>query len=167
MSNNLSNYHEVVSKILHLLTANNAWHETFEHEPVRTSEEAASIRRGYTLQQGAKALIVRVRDTDNTRKFIMLVMPADKKLDSKKAKKSLRLKDISFASIQEVSDTTGGVQVGGVPPFGNIFEIEVYVDPSLFDHEKIIFNAGDRRVSVAMKSEDYKRIINPKIIEII
>ena len=167
MSNNSSNYHEVVSKILNLLTAKNVWYETFEHEPVRTSEEAANVRKDYSLSQGAKALIVRVRETDNTRKFIMLVMPADKKLDSKKAKKSLSLKDISFASIQEVSDTTGGVQVGGVPPFGNLFGLEVYVDPSLFDHEKIIFNAGDRRVSVAMKSEDYKQIVNPKIIEII
>jgi len=40
------------------------------------------------------------------------------------------------------------------------------VDPKLFQNEKIIFNAGDRRFSVAMKSEDYKKIVNPQIVEI-
>lgn len=54
-------YHEVVSKILDLLRNGGYWFETFEHEPVRTSEEAAKARTGYTLAQGAKAMIVRVK----------------------------------------------------------------------------------------------------------
>lgn len=161
MSTNYNNYHPVAKKIVELLIAKDMWLEVFEHEAVRTSEEASRARDGYTLSQGAKALIVRAKYKDGTKKFVMFVMPADKKLDSKKAKKSLGIKDMSFASEQEVSDVTGGVMVGGVPPFGNIFNIEVIVDPSLFANEKIVFNAGDRRFSVAMKSEDYRSIVKP------
>jgi len=51
----------VVSKIVELLESGGYWFETFEHEPVRTSEEAAGVRTGYSQAQGAKAMIVRVK----------------------------------------------------------------------------------------------------------
>jgi prolyl-tRNA editing enzyme YbaK/EbsC (Cys-tRNA(Pro) deacylase) len=56
-------YHSTVSQIINLLEKNNYWFEIFEHEPVRTSDEAARTRNGYSLHQGAKALIVRVKIT--------------------------------------------------------------------------------------------------------
>ncbi|NIA02454.1 MAG: hypothetical protein GWP15_03650 [Nitrospirae bacterium] len=54
----MTNYHPLVNQIVEALKNNECWYETFEHEPVRTSEEAAKIRTGYTLEQGAKALII-------------------------------------------------------------------------------------------------------------
>jgi prolyl-tRNA editing enzyme YbaK/EbsC (Cys-tRNA(Pro) deacylase) len=118
-------YHPVVRQITDLLLKHNCWFETFEHEPVLTSEEAVKVRTGYSLSQGAKA--------------------------------------IRFATVGEVASLTNGVQAGGVPPFGNLFSLEVLADPKLFENEKIIFNAGDRRFSVAMKSKDFKNLVNPKI----
>ncbi len=53
-----------------------------------------------------------------------------------------------------------------MPPFGNLFELDVVVDPGLMENEEIIFNAGDRSVSIAMKSSDYVSIVNPKIEKI-
>lgn len=158
-------YHPTVQRILDLLRQHKAWHETFEHEPVRTSEEASRTRTGYTLEQGAKALIVRVK-TAGTSKHIMLVFPAHRRFDSKKVKAALQVKDIRFATEEEVSQITQGVQVGGVPPFGHLFQLETYVDPSLFEHENIVFNAGDRSFSIGMKAEDYKRIEQPTLISL-
>ncbi len=54
-------YHPLTEKIKQILTENNFEFETFEHEPVRTSEEASKIRTGFTIDQGAKAIIVRVK----------------------------------------------------------------------------------------------------------
>jgi len=154
-------YHEVVSKILRILQENNCWHETFEHEPVRTSEEAARTRPGYTLHQGAKAIIVRAKGPET--RFVMLVLPADLRFDNPKVKAILNAKDIRFASEEEVLQLTGGVQPGAVPPFGNLFNLHVVADPSLFENEKIVFNAGDRTFSVAMKSEDFRKIVSPQV----
>lgn len=154
-------YHEVVSKILTLLTTKNCWHETFQHEAVRTSEEAARTRPGYTLHQGAKAMIVRIKIPQP--KFVMLVLPADLRFDNTKVKSFLGAKDLRFASEEEIAELTGGVQPGAVPPFGNFFGLEVVADPGLFENEKIVFNAGDRCFSVAMKSEDYKQLVAPQI----
>lgn len=155
-------YHITVQKIKSLLDEHGAWFETFEHDPVRTSEEAAKIRIGYTIKQGAKAIIVRVKNFSN-KYFAMLVLPGDQRFDNEKVKRIFDAKDIRFATEKEVGEITGGVQVGGVPPFGNLFDLKVVVDPSLFNNEKIIFNAGDRSCSIAIKSEDYKKIVKPEI----
>jgi Ala-tRNA(Pro) deacylase len=154
-------YHDTVSRIIEMLTANNCWHETFRHEPVRTSEEAAKTRPGYSLHQGAKAMIIRAKAVET--RFVMLVLPADLRFDNSKVKAILHAKDVRFASEQEVLELTGGVQPGAVPPFGNLFQLRVVADPELFVNERIVFNAGDRRFSVAMKSEDYKRLVNPEV----
>jgi len=159
-------YHPITKTITNLLTENKCWFETFEHEPVKTSEEASKVRTGYTLQQGAKALIIRVKKSETNKKFIMLVFPADLKFDNKKVKEIFNAKDIRFATQEEISNLTNGIQIGGVPPFGNLFNLEVIADSKLFENEKIIFNAGDRCFSVAMKSEDYQKIVNPQIVEI-
>jgi Ala-tRNA(Pro) deacylase len=55
------------------------------------------------------------------------------------------------------------VEPGGVPPFGNLFGLRVITDENIFENEEIIFNAGDRRVSIALKSEDYRRIAEPEV----
>ena len=159
-------YHPTVGKIMSLLTENSCWFETFEHPPVRTSEEAAKIRTGYTLEQGAKTIIARVKEPGKGKKFVMFVMPGNRKFDASKIKSNLGLVDIRFAMEPEVSEITNGVLPGGVPPFGNLFNLPVFVDKTLFDNEKIVFNAGDRRYSIGMKAEDYKKIVNPVISDI-
>lgn len=163
----MEKYHKAVSAIVDLLKANGCWYETFEHEEVKTSAQASKIRDGYTLHQGAKAMIVRVKKSDSDKKFVMLVLPGDFRFDNSKVKQYYSAKDIRFATEQEISDITGGIQIGGVPPFGNLFHLEVLADPSIFENEKIVFNAGDRRFSIAMMSEEYKNIVAPIITDII
>jgi Ala-tRNA(Pro) deacylase len=160
-------YHPVVTEIRGLLEQEHCWHETFEHHPVRTSEEAAATRPGYTLHQGAKAIIVQRKDAGGEKSFVMLVFPADRKLDSKRAKLASGAKSIRFASEDEVTEVAQGVEVGAIPPFGNLFGLEVIADRSLFEQEKIVFNAGDRRFSVAMASADYRRLGHPTEADIV
>ena len=158
------NYHPVDNQILQLIKTNNFWHETFEHEPVLTSEEAAKVRTGYTLEQGAKALIVKIDESKDT--FVMFVLPGDLKLDSKKIRQNLGIKKFRFATEEELGQVTNGVERGGVPPFGNLFNLKTYAHKRLFEIEKIIFNAGDRRFSIAMNSKDYLTIVKPEIVKI-
>jgi len=157
-------FHSVVGRIKEILDNNNCWCETFEHEAVRTSEEAAKIRTDYSIDQGAKALILY---TDDEERFLMLVLPGNRRFDNNKVRNILGVSHLRFATPKEVKEITDGVIVGGVPPFGNLFDLEVITDPSLLSNEKIVFNAGDRRFSIAIKSSDYKTLVNPKIAEII
>lgn len=135
----------------------------FEHEPVRTSEEAAKVRPGYTIEQGAKAIILKVRTDSPEPVFVMLVIPGHKRFNKTSVKQFLNAKDMTFATEDLVLELTGGVLPGGIPPFGNIFGLRTIADPEIFKQDKISFNAGDRAVSVGMLSEDYKRLVNPEI----
>lgn len=152
--------------IIDLLSENDCWYETFQHEAVRTSEEAAEQRADYTLHQGAKAIIARIKVPNQGKRFVMLVFPADNRFDGGKVKEIFGAKDIRFATEEEVEQITDGVKPGGVPPFGNRFGLEVIADPTLFDNEKIVFNAG-RTISIAMRSADYRRFVEPRVAQII
>lgn len=157
----MHSHHPIVAKITALLKEHGSVFETFEHAPVRTSEEAAALRPDYTLAQGAKALIVRVKTDDNNKRFVMLVLPADRRFDAEKVKRLLSAKDIRFATETEVGEITGGVLPGGIPPFGGLFNLPLYADETLFLNETIVFNAGDRSYSIAMRSQDYRAIAQP------
>ncbi|MDA8597180.1 hypothetical protein N9L26_02480 [Candidatus Pacebacteria bacterium] len=162
-----SDYHTTVTKITDLLDQHTVAYECFEHEPVRTSEEAAATRPEYSLSQGAKALIVRVKTTTGEKHFVQLVVPGDAKFDTKKVKTVLNAKDVRFATPEEVAAITDGIVPGGVPPFGQLFGLAVYVDESLLENYKIIFNAGDRGFSIAMNSADYRQVVKPTIVHIV
>src|SRR5262245_32935899 len=82
------------------------------HPPVYTSEEAAAVR-GVALCSGAKALVVKAGE-----EMVLLVVPADRKLDSKKARAALGVKSMRFATREEVEAVTG-LQPGSIPPFGS------------------------------------------------
>lgn len=155
-------YHPVVRNIRALLDERGCTYETFEHEPVRTSEEAAKVRTGYTIEQGAKALITRVKEAGRGKRFVMFVVPGNKRFNEKKVRELFCLCDLRFATEAEVAEITGGVIPGGVPPFGNLFGLEVFADESVFKNERIIFNAGDRRYSIGMFSSDYASLVSPR-----
>lgn len=160
-------YHPVVQKIKELLESRQIKYDYFEHEPVRTSEEAAKIRHGYTLKQGAKALVVKLYLRGGEEKFVMLVVPGDARFDSKKVKKLFDAKDMRFATEEEVGLVTGGVLVGGVPPFGSLFGLQTCLDSQVKQNERIVFNAGDRQISIALAISDYILAENPVITELI
>lgn len=156
-------YHPLTEKIKNILTEKGIKFETFEHEPVRTSEEASKVRSGYTIEQGAKALITRVKRVGEGKMFVMFVLQGNKKFDVTKIKEQFGLTDVRFATEEEVSKITDGVLPGGVPPFGNLFSLNVYVDKGLVEQEKMVFNAGDKSFSIGMKTADYIDVVSPTV----
>ena len=167
----MTDYHKTVELIKELLNQNNVNYKTFEHEAVRTSEEAAAIRPEYTLAQGAKALIVRIKKKgvpkEEEKQFVQMVVPGDAKFDPKKARAELNAKDIRFATEAEVIELTDGVQPGGVPPFGILWGLPVFVEETLLNNDEIIFNAGDKRYSIAMPSSDYVKVVEPSVVAVV
>jgi Ala-tRNA(Pro) deacylase len=121
------------------------------HAPVFTSEEAAAVR-GTPLSSGAKALVVKAGEA-----FALLVLPADRKLDSKSARVNLGVKALRFATAEEVERLTG-LKPGSIPPFGSLFGLPTYCDPALGENVAINFNAGDHAISVHMAYSDYGQV---------
>jgi Ala-tRNA(Pro) deacylase len=126
-----------------------------QHEPVFTSEQAAAVR-GTPLSSGAKALVMKAGE-----KFVMLVLPADRKLDSRKARSALGVKALRFASKEEVESLTG-LQPGSIPPFGSLFDLPTYCEPALAENPSINFNAGDHAISIQMSHADFLSVEKPE-----
>lgn len=144
-------------KVEELLKRHSTPFTVLRHEPVFTSEQAAAVR-GVALGSGAKALVVKAGDG-----FVLLVLPADRKLDSKKAKAALGVRDLRFANKEEVAQLTG-LQPGSIPPFGSLFGLATHCDPALGEHATINFNAGDHSISVSMAYADYVTVEKPNLV---
>ena len=127
-----------------------------EHEPTRTSEEAAAAR-GEDLSVGAKALLLRTDDS-----FRLFVLPANRKLDSAAIRRQFGVRRTRFATVEELHQLTGLVP-GAVPPFGEpILPFELYADDSVgVVTDKVAFNAGSLKNSIIMSASDWERLAEP------
>jgi Ala-tRNA(Pro) deacylase len=132
--------------------------ETLHHAPVFTSEEAAAVR-GTTLASGAKALVCKLDDS-----FVLIVLPADRKLASKRVRQSAGAKSLRFATREEVAERTG-LAPGSIPPFGSLFGLPTWCDSGLTDETRINFNAGDHAISISMQLADFIRVEQPRLGE--
>jgi len=151
---------EVLQKVRDMLTALGICFAEKHHEPTFTSEESARTR-GESLAIGAKALVVKADD-----RFLLLVLPADRKLDSAAVKRHFGAKKLRFADKEELLQLTGLVP-GSVPPFGEpIVPLPLFADPSLLANEKVAFNAGSLTDSITLNAQDYERIANAQWVSI-
>jgi Ala-tRNA(Pro) deacylase len=131
-------------------------YEYKEHEEVRTSEEAAKAR-GEDIKIGAKAMILKCDD-----RFIMFVLSSAKKIDSKKIKRLLNVDSLRFATPEEVLRLTGCIP-GAVPPFANLFGLDLIVDKSILENDHMAFNAGERTKSFKILRHNYFELLNPRV----
>jgi prolyl-tRNA editing enzyme YbaK/EbsC (Cys-tRNA(Pro) deacylase) len=127
------------------------------HAPVRTSAEAAAAR-GTPLEAGAKALVVRADGRP-----VHLVVPADRRIDNARLRALLGTRRLRFVTPDELEALTGCVP-GAVPPFGNLFGLEVLVDAELARCDEIAFNAGSPTVSITMRCADFVRLAGARVV---
>ena len=146
-------------EIIKLLKTNNIDYKETEHEPVYTSEQAAKVR-GVSISQGAKSLLLKAKDN-----FVLAVLPGDRKLDSKRFKNLLKIRDFHFALPEEVKDKMG-CEIGACYPFGNLIGLPTYVDNSLSKNEIISFNPGVHNRSIEITWRDFYSLVKPKMVDI-
>ncbi len=147
------------NKIKMLLDENAIEYSLSEHPPVTTSEEAARVR-GVELKTGAKAMVVKSKDS-----YMLIVLPGDRKINWRKVKNELGVKDVSLAPQEEAEKVTG-CKRGSVPPFGNVLGLATYFDEALLENEYVNFNPGSLVHSIQMKSVDLVRLVNPNRVSI-
>jgi prolyl-tRNA editing enzyme YbaK/EbsC (Cys-tRNA(Pro) deacylase) len=146
----------VTERLIAWLRATGAPFRVLRHPPVRTSAQAAAVR-GTPLEAGAKALVVRAEERP-----VHLVLPADRRVDNARVRALLQVRRLRFVTPEELLTLTGCAP-GAVPPFGNLFDLEVLVDEELTRCEEIAFNAGSRAVSLAMRCEDFVRLARARV----
>lgn len=133
--------------------------------------EVSSHREAFTAQDIAAALhvpgqkLAKVVMIKSGERFMMAVLPATWKIDMEKMKKVLKNTDVRLATESEFKDLFPACDVGAMPPFGNLYNLDVYVDKSLTEDREIVFNAGTHVDTVNMNYQDFATLVKPIVAE--
>lgn len=107
----------------------------------------------------AKTVIVKVAD-----KFAMVVLPAAYQVDFAYLRDALGGVQVELANEHEFSPSFPDCEVGAMPPFGNLYGVEVFVDEALTEHEYIWFSSGSHSEIIKMRYKDYEDLVKPSLI---
>jgi Ala-tRNA(Pro) deacylase len=94
----------------------------------------------------------------------MLVLTASTMVDFTGLRKTLDATEVRLASESEFNKLFPDCEVGAMPPFGNLFNVEVIVDRGLTGQHEIAFNAGNHREMIRMSYPDFERLVRPRIL---
>lgn len=145
------------NEILRLLKHHQIDFKHMVHEPTPTSEDSARVR-GTAMGEGIKALILRGK---TSKKNYQLNIPSHLKLDMKAVSEAVGEK-CEFED-PEIIKERFGIVIGGVPPFGQLLNLDTFFDEKVTQTEKAAFNCGLQTESIVMKAKDLIAIVQPKI----
>ncbi len=148
-----------VERLKRYLDENGIKYVKVKHSEAYTAEEIAEAAHipGNVL---AKTVIF---DIDG--KMAMAVVPASYHVDFKLLEKETGATRIALATEDEFKDLFPDCEVGAMPPFGNLYNMDVYVSKSLVEDEMIFFNAGTHRDLIGIKYSDFENLVKPKVLQ--
>jgi nondiscriminating aspartyl-tRNA synthetase len=144
------------NEIVRLLKHNQIEFDLKTHEPTPTSEDSARIRNT-KMEEGVKALIVRGKDSKKNYQFNI---PSNLKLDMK-AVRDLVGEKCEFEDPAVILERFG-LELGSIPPFGNLLNLDTYFDETIQNEPRAAFNCGLTTESIIMPSKDLIALIHPK-----
>ena len=128
---------------------------TIGHSPAYTAQEIAALTHtpGKEL---AKTVIVKV-DGELT----MVVLPASEKVRLNHLRQTLGTENVELASEDEFKGAFPDCETGAMPPFGNLYGMNVFVAQELREDNEIAFNAGSHDELIRLSYAEYERLVHP------
>jgi Ala-tRNA(Pro) deacylase len=145
-------------KLKTFLDSNKVKYLRISHSPAYTAQEVAH-RVHITERELAKTVIVKIDG-----KFAMAVLPSNRKVILQDLREITGADNVTFATEDEFKNLFGDCEVGAMPPFGNLYGMEVFVAPSLEQNDEIAFNAGSHTEVIRMTYSAFERLVHPKVM---
>jgi Ala-tRNA(Pro) deacylase len=146
-----------IKKLKEFLDNNNIKYVTIEHSPSYTAQEIAASAH-IPGKELAKTVIVKIDG-----KMAMAVLPASFKVNFGLLKKASSAKNVTLAGEDDFKDMFPDCDVGAMPPIGNLYGMDVYVDEQLTKDKEIAFNAGSHSELIRLEYKDFERLVHPKV----
>lgn len=148
----------MLAKLRQVLDGNHVPYTPLLHRSAYTAQELAAAEH-VPGREHAKVAIIRAKN-----RLLMAVLPAPQKIDFRELAAVLPEKEARLAGEDEFTGLFPDCEPGAMPPFGNLFGLEVLVDSSLEQDEDIVFQAGSHTESVRMKYADFIRLVRPRVV---
>ena len=149
-----------VNRLKEFLDTNNIKYISIFHSQAYTAQEVAASAH-IPGRELAKTVMVKIDG-----KMAMAVLPASDKVDFSLLQEAAGASKVELASEHEFTDLFPGCQIGAIPPFGNLYEMQVIVDEKLTDENEIVFNAGSYTELITLHYEDFNRLVKPCVARI-
>ncbi len=146
-----------VRKLKEFLDNENVKYVSIYHSIAYTAQEiAASVHvKGKEM---VKSVVVKLDG-----KMAIAVLPASHQVDFERLKRASGAQGAILAAEKEFKDLFPGCDIGAMPPFGNLYGMDVFVSRALTQDKEIAFNAGSHYELIRLSYNDFERLVNPKI----
>jgi Ala-tRNA(Pro) deacylase len=148
-----------VKRLKEFLDSHNMKYVTISHSRAFTAQETATSAH-IPKKELAKTVMVKVDG-----KMAMAVLPASYKVDFDLLTKATGSGKVEIADEEEFKDLFPGCEIGAMPPFGNLYGMDVFVAKSLTEDKEIAFNAGSHRELVRMAYKDFEGLVKPRVMK--
>ena len=127
------------------------------HSPAFTAQGVAALSHtpGRNL---AKSVVVKLDG-----KMALVVLPASFQIDLDLLRKATKATLVELASEREFKDRFPECETGAMPPFGNLYGLDVIADEMLANDTEIAFNACSHRDLIRLPWRDFERLAEPKL----
>ncbi|MEK6641331.1 MAG: YbaK/EbsC family protein, partial [Nitrospirota bacterium] len=139
----------ILKRLQSYLDANKIPYEVVNHSKAYTAHDVA-----HTLDVAGK-LVAKVVVVKADQYFVMTVLPSTWRVDLKRLQDILEVRDVRLATEAEMGNLFPDCQVGTMPPFGNLYGVEVYVDQLLTEDESIVFEAGTYVGAIKLRYKNF------------
>ena len=148
-----------ISTLTELLDSQNIKYTIITHSVAYTAQGIAALTH-IPGQELAKTVIVNTDDA-----LAMAVLPASCQVDLAALRAATGAKSITLAKEADFMRRFPGCETGAMPPFGNLYGMQVFVDEGLTKDKEIAFNAGSHRELMRLAYEDFARVVKPKVLQ--
>jgi Ala-tRNA(Pro) deacylase len=146
-------------KLKEFLDANQIHYQMVSHPTTYTAQLTAASSH-VPPEALAKTVMVNVDG-----KLAMAVLPAARRVDLVALHTSIGAGAVRLASELEFKEQFPDCDAGAMPPFGNLYGMNVYVDEGLVHAQEIGFNAGSHTELVRMAYRDFDRLVRPTVLK--
>ncbi len=147
-----------VKKLKEFLDSHNIKYVAISHSPAYTAQEIAASAH-IPGQAMAKSVVVKA-----DHKMAIAVLPASYKVDFDLLKSAIGADKLELADEGEFVNLFPQCEVGAMPPFGNLYGMEVFVAESLAEQDEIAFNAGSHTELIKLSFRDFESLVKPRIV---
>lgn len=148
-----------VKKLKDFLDREHVRYVTIIHSRAYTAQEIAASAH-IPGKELAKTVMVKLDG-----KMAMAVLPASYRVDFELLKKATGAKTAELATEKEFKNMFPDCEVGAMPPFGNIYDLQVFAANSLREDEEIAFNAGSHTELMKLSFSDFERLSKPVFLK--
>src|SRR6266480_5761216 len=142
-----------VKKLKEFLDQERIKYVSIVHSTAYTAQEVAASAH-ITGKELAKTIIVELDG-----KMAMAVLPANRKIVLQDLREVTGSDQVKFASEDEFKKKFPDCETGAMPPFGNLYGMDVYAAASLAENDEIAFNAGSHEEIIKLPFRDFERLV--------